>query len=184
MLLRGVNTWDSCVGDLELFTHGDLELFTELFMRITDACSTHCGICLRCVSSVLFDKISGSKALNGFLGAADGQSQTYFGNNEFWHPEVSCKDLVSAEKLGRGKTQTWFCVWVMKSPEGQVSYTNGVQSGHSFHPGHSQHLLLTEVNLLCFFMLEEAVYSSLLAIFILFVKLCKWLLLGKRHLQT
>lgn len=110
MLLRGVNTWDSCVGDLELFTHGDLELFTELFMRITDACSTHRGICLRCVSSMLFDKISGSKALNGFLGAADGQSQTYFGNNEFWHPEVSCKDLVSAEKLGRGKTDMVLCL--------------------------------------------------------------------------
>lgn len=162
--------------------HDDLELFTELFMRITDACSTHCGACLRSVSSMLFDMIPGSKVLNGFLGAAGGQSQTYFGNNEFWHPEVPCKNLASTEQLGWGKTQTWFCVWVMKSPEGQVSYKNGVQGGYSFHPCLSQHLLLTRVNLLCFFMLEKAVYSSLLAIFILFGH--KWLLLGKRHLQT
>jgi len=57
---------------------------------------------------MLLDMICGSIALNDFLNAAGGQSQAYFGKDEVWHPQMSCKDVVSVEQLGWGEnSQAW-----------------------------------------------------------------------------
>lgn len=124
-----------------------------------------------------------SKALSGFLGVAGGQVPESIGKDEVLHPEVSHEDLVSLDSLVQEeRSQTlfgseWSNLKVMY-PEG-IDCRITILQLSSFHLCHSLRLqLLAEVTGMFSYV------AWMLAMFILFIKLLKWLLLGKGILQT